>query len=215
MERQFIALHERLSNMGIDIAGLAADEETLATVIPELATEITDLQTHLNERETELTAKVSELTAKEAALAADDAELATVKTELATAQGELATVETIKQKLDPTVEKASGLVPAPAGGGGTSEGGGGTAAALPLYTFDGADPSTIDTTVWTKADVQATDGRALYTFSGDTAGQPPTGSQEGAWTVYEGATEAVPAAPLGDPSSAEQQHPDHGAGGTS
>lgn len=80
----------------VDIAGLQADADTLANVIPELASALTTQAQALGTKEEEL----------RTALAAEGAEKDTV-TRL---EGELAQVEAIKQQLDPVASQASGLV---------------------------------------------------------------------------------------------------------
>jgi hypothetical protein len=76
-------------------------------------------------------------------------------------------------------------------------------ATLPLYVFAGAAGTAIDTTQWTLAGVETTDTppRALYTFSGDTAGGTPTGGSA-EWVVYTGTTQPVPAPAAVVPGSA-------------
>lgn len=113
VERAFHHLNERLDTMADGIAGLEADEETLAVVIPEIATELGTLHGGLATAEATAAAAVTAAQAAEATAAADSAELATAKTELAKAEGELAAIQTVKTALDPLVAKAQALVPAP------------------------------------------------------------------------------------------------------
>lgn len=115
LERVVPVIYERLHSEMTDIAGLQADADTLATVIPELATALTTQQASLAQKEAELASSITEKEAAVAAAAADSAEAATAKEALAKAQGELAQVEAIKGELDPVVAQATSLVPAPAG----------------------------------------------------------------------------------------------------
>lgn len=84
--------------MAGEIPGIEADIDTLSTVIPSLASNLTQIRLELANEETTLKAK-------EASLAEDDAELAVVK-------GEIAQLGVIKEKLDPIVNEAKGLLPA-------------------------------------------------------------------------------------------------------
>lgn len=60
------------------------------------------------------------------------------------------------------------------------------APALPLYTLDGENPAP---ELYPLADVHTEDGRALYTYTGDTPGGPATADgADGIWHVYEGPT---------------------------
>jgi hypothetical protein len=70
----------------------------------------------------------------------------------------------------------------------------GTTATKPLYTYVGAAAAAIDNTVWIPAPVQTQEAtpRALYTFSGDTAGGAPTG-QSADWSPYTGPTQPTAA----------------------
>lgn len=125
LQRMFSNLYRKLERMDNAIAGLAADEQTLAEVIPELADELGTLQSGLKTAEdARAQAIVDAEAAKAAAEAAGQAaagdetalaqagtELATANEALATARGELTQVEQIKNGLDPLVAKATSLVP--------------------------------------------------------------------------------------------------------
>jgi len=65
-----------------------------------------------------------------------------------------------------------------------------------LYTFAG-DPATVDLNVWPKASIETAEAtpRPLFNYSGDTAPGRQNGANldRGAWQVYTGATQPVPA----------------------
>lgn len=64
------------------------------------------------------------------------------------------------------------------------------------YTFAG-DPATVDLNVWPKASIETAEAtpRPLFNYSGDTAPGQQNGANldRGAWQVYTGATQPVPA----------------------
>jgi hypothetical protein len=93
-------LIERFTKMATLAEQLGVEETTLAEVVPQLATEITSLQTSLATKETELNNNIAKV-------GADTAEL-TAK------NSELAAIQKVQESLAPIVEKAKGLVPAPA-----------------------------------------------------------------------------------------------------
>lgn len=64
--------------------------------------------------------------------------------------------------------------------------------ALPLYTFEGADPSAIDPNVWPLADVVTIDAHLpLYHYANDIVGGAASGADGAAWHQYTGATTTV------------------------
>ncbi len=64
------------------------------------------------------------------------------------------------------------------------------------YTFAG-DPATVDLNVWPKASIETAEAppRPLFNYTGDTAPGQQNGANldRGAWQVYTGATQPVPA----------------------
>lgn len=124
VERQFIALHERLTNMTTLAEQLGVEEAVLATVIPALATEIDRLQQSIADEKVAKEAAVAEAKAAVEAAAADEVALAAANEALAAAEAELAAIQSVADKLAPVVAQAEALAPAPAGNGGEPAGGG-------------------------------------------------------------------------------------------
>lgn len=139
--------------------------EKLTKALADLATAAAAVEAERNNqapdpRIAQLEAQVADLQGQ-LTTASDDAATATASDDAAAAQ-----IETVVAQLTPPP-----AVPTPA-------------AVLPEYTYSGDPTQPIDP-AWTALGTSTPDGQALYTFSGDTLGQPATGDGlGGVWHLY-------------------------------
>jgi len=110
-------------------------------------------------------------------VAALEAQVADLTAQLATANDAIAADTAAEDAAAAQIEAATAVInpPAPAPT---------PAAALPEYTYSGDPTQPIDP-AWTATGVNDPAGAALYTYSGDTSGQPATGDGlGGVWHLY-------------------------------
>lgn len=138
----------------------------LTIALTDLATAITGLQSSSPTAavQAELDAANAKIADLEAQLAARDA------ADQAAGDQVEAAVSAINSVVNPPAAPTPEPTPEPA-------------AVLPEYTYSG-DPTAIDP-AWMPTGTSTPDGLALYTYSGDTAGQPATGDGlGGVWHLY-------------------------------
>lgn len=156
--------------------------------------ELAEVLGHIEDNQESIMATVTDLETEVASLVSADHALAPVFQQVldalkaAQAAGGLSAAD--QAKLDAAVtavhgvaadvnaETAAGTAAAP----GTQTPPPPVTSSLPEYLFSNAAGAVIDPAQWTAAGTAA-DGSQLYTFSGDTAGQPATGASAD-WSVY-------------------------------
>lgn len=104
-----------------------------------------------------------------------EAQVADLQGQLATATDDAATASASDDAAAAQIETVVGqLVPPPP-----------VVAALPEYTYSGDPTAAIDGSQWISTGRSTPDNQALYTYAGDTAGQPATGDGlGGVWHLY-------------------------------
>lgn len=182
MSEQGDKLVESVEQLGEKEAALEGVVATIATGVKASATALADLEAHIAQLVRDEILTPEQATALQAQVDKVGAGVDTSTQALTAAAGEL------------QASAAAGEADLGGDAGAGAGAGGGETAEPFRYNFTG-DPATIDATAYTKADVQGAGGVALYTFDADVAGEPAKGAPEGSgWTLWTGATEAIPAA---------------------
>lgn len=165
----------RLEQLHMDTTALTQAVSDLQTLDTQLASVVTTAFTDLSAEITNLENGIS--TGDQSAIDSAVSALTQIKTDLAA-------VVTEAEAADPGAQPAP-TPPTPAGPVLDP------ASSLPLYVAP-TGSSTIDASVWTQVTDVTDNGAPLYTFSGDSVGNPPTGVESG-WTLFVGTPTPVAA----------------------